>query len=109
DMARIAPEMVKLRSFRSVHAMVSSYVKDERLRQAFSFHPLLVGGNPFTTTSIYALIAFLERKWGVHFPIGGTGALVNGLVKLIEHLGGTVRCNAPVEQILVEGRTAVGV
>lgn len=109
DMARIVPEMVKLRSFRSVHGMVSSYVKDERLRQVFSFHPLLVGGNPFTTTSIYTLIAFLERKWGVHFPIGGTGALVNGLVRLIEGMGGTVRCNAPVEQILVEGRRAVGV
>lgn len=109
DMARIVPEMVKLRSFRSVHGMVSSYVKDERLRQVFSFHPLLVGGNPFTTTSIYALIAFLERKWGVHFPIGGTGALVKGLVGLIEGMGGTVRCNAPVEKILVEGRRAVGV
>ncbi len=109
DMARIVPEMVKLRSFRSVHGMVSSYVKDERLRQVFSFHPLLVGGNPFTTTSIYTLIAFLERKWGVHFPIGGTGALVRGLVRLIEGLGGTVRCNAPVEKILVEGRRAVGV
>ena len=89
--------------------MVSTYVKDERLRQVFSFHPLLVGGNPFTTTSIYTLIAFLERKWGVHFPIGGTGALVRGLVKLIEGQGGTVRCNAGVEEILVTGRRAVGV
>lgn len=109
DMARIVPEMVKLRSFRSVYAMVSSFVEDERLRQVFSFHPLLVGGNPFTTTSIYTLIAFLERKWGVHFPIGGTGALVRGLVGLIEGMGGTVRCNAPVERIVVEGRRAVGV
>jgi len=109
DMARIVPAMVRLKSFRSVYSMVSSYVKDERLRQVFSFHPLLVGGNPFTTTSIYTLIAFLERKWGVHFPIGGTGALVRGLVKLIEGQGGTVRCNAPVEQILVEGGRARGV
>lgn len=109
DMARIVPAMVRLKSFRSVYSMVSSYVKDERLRQVFSFHPLLVGGNPFTTTSIYTLIAFLERKWGVHFPIGGTGALVRGLVKLIEGQGGTVRCNAPVEQILVERGRARGV
>lgn len=109
DMARILPDMMRLRSFRSVYSMVSSYVKDERLRQVFSFHPLLVGGNPFTTTSIYTLIAFLERKWGVHFPIGGTGALVRGLVNLIEGQGGKVRCNAPVERILVEGKRAVGV
>jgi phytoene desaturase len=109
DMARIVPEMIRLRSFRSVYSMVSSHVKDERLRQVFSFHPLLVGGNPFTTTSIYTLIAFLERKWGVHFPIGGTGALVRGLVRLIEGLGGTLRCNAGVEEILVSGRRATGV
>lgn len=109
DMARIVPEMVKLGSFRSVYAMVSKYVKDDRLRQIMSFHPLLVGGNPFSTTSIYTLIAFLERKWGVHFPIGGTGALVRGLCDLIEGNGGTVRCNADVEKILVENRRAVGV
>lgn len=109
DMARIVPAMVRLKSFRSVYGMVSSYVKDERLRQVFSFHPLLVGGNPFTTTSIYTLIAFLERKWGVHFPMGGTGSLVRGLVSLIEGQGGAVRCNAGVAEILVEGRRAVGV
>ncbi len=109
DMARIVPEMVKLGSFRSVYAMVSRYVKDEKLRQVFSFHPLLVGGNPFSTTSIYTLIAFLERKWGVHFPIGGTGALVRGLCELIEGNGGVVRCGVEVEKILVENRRAVGV
>jgi phytoene desaturase len=109
DMAKIIPDMVKLRSFRSVYSMVSSHVKDERLRQVFSFHPLLVGGNPYTTSSIYTLIAFLERKWGVHFPIGGTGALVRGLVKLIEGQGGSVRVNAPVEEILVSNGKAIGV
>lgn len=109
DMAKIVPAMTRLRSFESVYRMVSRHVKDERLRQVFSFHPLLVGGNPFTTTSIYTLIAFLERKWGVHFPIGGTGALVRGLVRLIEGQGGVVRCHAPVEQILVEHGRAVGV
>jgi len=109
DMARIVPDMARLGSFRSVYGMVKSFVKDERLRQVLSFHPLLVGGNPFTTTSIYTLIAFLERKWGVHFPIGGTGALVRGLVGLVEGHGGRVRLSAPVERILVEGGRAVGV
>jgi phytoene desaturase len=109
SMARIVPEMVRLRSFRSVYGLVSSYIKDERLRQVMSFHPLLVGGNPFTTTSIYTLIAFLERKWGVHFPIGGTGALVDGLVELIQGLGGSLRCDAEVERIVVEQGRATGV
>ncbi len=109
SMARIVPEMVRLQSFRSVYGLVSSFIKNERLREVMSFHPLLVGGNPFTTTSIYTLIAFLERKWGVHFPVGGTGALVNGLVKLIEGQGGTLRCNAEVERIRVERGRATGV
>jgi phytoene desaturase len=108
DMARILPDMVKLQSYRTVYGLVAQHVKDERLRQVMSFHPLLVGGNPFSTTSIYALIAFLERKWGVHFPIGGTGALVQGLCKLIEGQGGTLRCGAEVRQILLEGRRAIG-
>lgn len=109
SMARIVPEMVRLQSFRSVYGLVSSYIHDDRLRQVMSFHPLLVGGNPFTTTSIYTLIAFLERKWGVHFPIGGTGALVNGLVRLIEGQRGVLRCEAEVEKILVREGRAVGV
>ena len=109
SMAKIVPQMVRLQSFRSVYGLVSSFIKNERLRQVMSFHPLLVGGNPFTTTSIYTLIAYLERKWGVHFPIGGTGSLVNGLVALIEGQGGTLRCNAAVERILVENGRAIGV
>ncbi len=108
DMVRIAPEMVKLGSYRTVYGLVSRFVHDERLRQVMSFHPLLVGGNPFSTTSIYTLIAFLERKWGVHYPVGGTGSLVRGLVKLIENAGGTVRLGTDVEQIEVttEARSA---
>jgi phytoene desaturase len=109
DMAKIVPEMVKLESYRTVYGLVAKYVTDERLRQVMSFHPLLVGGNPFSTTSIYTLIAFLERKWGVHFPVGGTGALVRGLVDLIEGQGGQVRCNAEVKRIVLHGRTARGV
>lgn len=109
DMAKIIPQMVRLKSYRTVYGLVSKYIKNEKLRQVFSFHPLLVGGNPFKTTSIYSLICFLERKWGVHFPMGGTGALVQGLVGLIEGQGGEVRLEAGVEEILIEGRRAVGV
>ena len=86
-----------------------SYVRDPRLRVVLSFHPLLVGGNPFAATSIYSLIAFLERRWGVHFAMGGTGRLVQGLVGLIEGQGGVVRCGAEVAAITVRGRTATGV
>ena len=109
DMVKIAPEMARLQSYRSVYGLVSRYIKDERLRQVLSFHPLLVGGNPFATTSIYTLIAFLERKWGVWYPMGGTGSLVTGLVKLIEDHGGEVRTGVEVEQILVEEGRATGV
>ncbi len=109
DMARIVPSMIRLGSFRSVYGMVAAHVRDDRLRQVLSFHPLLVGGNPFSTTSIYTLIAFLERRWGVHFPIGGTGALVQGLVDLVEGLGGEVRCGAPVEEVRISRGRATGV
>lgn len=109
DMAKIVPAMMRLESYRSVYGLVAKHVKSEKLRQVFSFHPLLVGGNPFNTTSIYSLIAFLERKWGVHFPMGGTGELVKGLVGLVESQGGRIRYGAAVDEILVEGRRAVGV
>ena len=109
DMAKIVPAMIKLRSHRSVYGFVSSFVRDERLRTIFSFHPLLIGGNPFTATSIYCLIAFLERRWGVHFAMGGTGRLVAGLAGLVEGQGGTLRTHAKVEEIEVEQGRATGV
>ena len=109
DMLRIAPAMVRLESWRSVWGLVSRHIRDDRLRQILSFHPLLVGGNPFSTTSIYTLIAFLERKWGVHYPIGGTGALVRGLCGLIEGQGGSVRLGADVERIEVEAGRVTGI
>lgn len=109
DMARIVPAMMRLKSYRTVYGLVSKYIKSDKLRQVFSFHPLLVGGNPFQTTSIYSLICFLERKWGVHFPMGGTGALVKGLVGLIEGQGNEVRVSCGVEEILVRDGRAVGV
>lgn len=109
DMARIVPEMMRLESYRTVYGLAAKFVKDDRLRQILSFHPLLVGGNPFSTTSIYTLILYLERKWGVHFPIGGTGALVSGLVDLVAKQGGDIRYHATVDQIVVEGGRARGV
>ena len=108
-MAKVVPDMIRLESYRTVYGLVSKYVRDERLRVILSFHPLLVGGNPFSTTSIYTLIAFLERRWGVHFAMGGTGQLVKGLVGLIEGQGGELRCNAEVGSISLQGRTATGV
>ncbi len=108
-MARVIPSMVRLGSYRTVHGLVSRYIEDERLRQAFTFEPLLVGGNPFSTTSIYLLIHWLERKWGVHFALGGTGAIVDGLVRLLEEHGVEVRLGSPVEEVLVREGRAVGV
>ena len=99
SMVRVAPQLTQLQSFRSVYGRLSDFIKDPQLRQAFSFHTLLVGGDPFKTSSIYALIHALERKWGVWFPRGGTGALVAGLAKLFTDLGGVIRLNAPVNEI----------
>jgi phytoene desaturase len=109
DMAKIVPDMIKLQSYRTVWSLVSKYVENDRLRQVLSFHPLLVGGNPFETTSIYSLICWLERKWGVWFPMGGTGSLVRGLVRLVEGQGNVVRLGAEVSRIEVENGRATGV
>ncbi len=109
DMARVAPDLLRLGGLRSVHALVAKHIRDERLRTVFSFHPLLVGGDPFHASAIYALIAFLERDGGVHFAMGGTGRLVQGLVRLIEGQNNAVRCNAEVAEILVERGRATGV
>jgi phytoene desaturase len=102
DMVRIAPKMIKLGNYQSVYHAVSSFIKDERLRQVFSFQPLLIGGNPFQSTSIYLLIHWLERKWGVHFPKGGTGALVQALCQLFRDIGGEIRTQTPIEEIEIE-------
>lgn len=109
DMLRVAPDLVRLQSYRTVYGFVSQYIRDERLRRVFSFHPLLVGGNPFTTTSIYALIHHLEREWGVHYAMGGTGKIVEALGRLFTELGGRTRLNARVKQIRVENGAVAGV
>jgi phytoene desaturase len=109
DMIKIAPDLIRLESHRTVYGFVSRYVDDPLLRRVFSFHPLLVGGNPFQTTSIYALIHHLERQWGVHYAVGGTGAIVAGLARLFTELGGVVRLSTPAQEILTENGTAAGV
>ncbi len=109
DMIRAAPQLVGLQSYRSVYSMVSRFIRDEHLRQAFSFHTLLVGGNPFSTSSIYTLIHALEKRWGVWFPQGGTHALVRGLVRLFEDIGGEIKLSTPVAEILTENDRVCGV
>lgn len=105
DMMRVIPDMVRLRSHKSVAQFVNGFIKDDRLRQVFSFHPLLVGGNPFQSTSIYALIHKLEQEYGVWFAMGGTGALVCGFVKLFEELGGKLQLNTEADEIVIDDKT----
>ena len=108
-MARIVPQMLRLRSHRSVYSLVAKYVADPRLRMVLSFHPLLIGGNPFAASSIYSLISFLEQHWGVHSAMGGTGRIVDGMVDLVRSQGNRLRLNSEVGEILVEAGRATGV
>jgi phytoene desaturase len=109
DMVKIAPDLLRLESYRSVYGFVARHVQHERLRQVLSFHPLLVGGNPFQTSSIYTLIHYLEREWGVWYALGGTGAIVEAMTRLLGELGATLRLNAEVAQMLVEQDRVTGV
>jgi phytoene desaturase len=108
DMLKVAPDLVKMKSYLSVYDYTSQFIQNEFLRRCFSFHPLLIGGNPFTAPSIYAMIHYLEREWGVHYAMGGTNALVQGLVQKFKELGGKLELNTPVSEILLEGKRAVG-
>ena len=109
EMAKQAPSLVKLKSYLTVGQLVNSKLKNEFLRKAFSIHPLLVGGNPFTTTSIYALIHYLERKWGVFFCMGGTGKIVQELERLMIENDITVKKNTDITKIKVKSNRATGV
>jgi phytoene desaturase len=109
DMMRVVPDMLRLENWRSVFGLVSKYIEDPKMRQVFSFHPLLVGGNPLSTSSIYTLIAWLERKHGVWFAMGGTGAVIRELAKLIERMGGRFELETDVDEILVQDGRARGV
>ncbi len=102
EMAKVAPDLIRLRADQSVFRRVSKFIKDPALRQVFSFEPLLIGGNPLRSSSIYSMIHYLEKTWGVHFAMGGTGALVNGLVRMFQDMGGRVELNRRVEEIEVE-------
>ncbi len=108
DMLKVAPDLVRLQSYKSVYAYISQFIQDDFLRQIFSFHPLLVGGNPYDTASIYAMIHYLEREWGVHYAIGGTGAIVDGMVKLFQELGGKLYLNQDVASLDIAGRKVTG-
>ncbi|MEN2787025.1 phytoene desaturase [Sphingomonas qilianensis] len=109
SMIKAAPALAKYQAWRSVYSIVSSFVKDEHLRQALSFHTLLVGGNPMTTSAIYALIHKLERDGGVWFAMGGTNQLIAGMVTQFERLGGKLMLNDAVVSIETLGDRATGV
>ena len=109
DLLAALPSMVRMQAWESLYAMVARHIRDPKLRIVFSFHPLLIGGNPFSVTRVYSLINTLERRWGVHWAMGGTGALVQGLVKLLAGRGVDIRLNTPVTQIRVEHGRATGV
>ena len=109
DMLKVAPDILRLRGLNSVSGLVSKYFKDPRLQFLFSFHPLFIGGNPFQASAIFAMITYLEKNFGVWFPMGGTGALVKGLMGLMEAQGGRIRYHADVRQILIEDGVAKGV
>jgi len=108
-MLKQVPDLARLGCHRTVWQLVSHHLKDPRLRQAFSIQPLLVGGNPFDTTSIYSLIHYLERQWGVHFAMGGTGAIVDAFSTLMAEVNIEVRLNTTVESVIVERGVARGV
>ena len=108
-MAALLPDLVKLKAWKSVHGHVASHVRHPKLRMALSFHPLFVGGNPFRATSVYSLIAYLERQHGVHCAMGGTGAIVKAMVRLIQSQGGDIRSKAEVAEIIVVNERATGV
>lgn len=109
DMLRAAPALLRVRADRSVYDTVARFIKDEHLRQAFSFHPLLIGGNPIEVSGLYALIHYLERKWGVFYARGGTGALVVALAKLFERLGGELRLSSAVRRIRLREQAGTAV
>ena len=108
-MLKQIPSLLKLKSYKSVYELVSSYISNEKLRRVFSMHPLLVGGNPFTTTSIYTLILFLEKKWGIHYSMGGTGEVVKALEKLMVEEGIKIIKDAEVTEIIAKDKNVKAV
>ena len=109
DLLAAMPSMIRMKAWQTLYSLVAQHLRDPKLRVVFSFHPLLIGGNPYAVTRVYSLINTLERRWGVHWAMGGTGALVRGLANLLEQRGVPIRCNAPVTRINVEHGRARGV
>lgn len=109
DMIAQVPALLRLQSYRSVYGMVSRYIKDPHLRQVLSIHPLLVGGNPMDTPSIYTLIHYLERRWGIHYCMGGMGAMVDALSALMGRHGIDIRLGTTVDRIAIEDGRVSGV
>ncbi len=114
DMLKVAPDLIRLDALRPLLSFVKDYFKSPKLQQVFSFEPLLVGGSPLSVPAIYAMIHFVEKTWGIHFAMGGTGELVKGFIRKFEELGGTIRYSSEVAKIDVEGslfgkKTAKGV
>ena len=108
-MLKQIPSLILLKSYLSVYTLVSKFLKNEKLRKIFSVHPLLVGGNPFSTTSIYTLILFLEKKWGVHYALGGTGKIISALEKLMNEIGIKIIKNDEVTRIITDKKIVTGV
>lgn len=109
DMVKVAPDLIKMQSYKSVYSYVSQFIEDDFLRQCFSFHPLLIGGNPFNAPSIYAMIHYLERQWGIHYAVGGTGSIIAAMCRLFQELGGRIHLNAEVAQIEVNQQRVSGI
>ncbi len=109
DMLKIMPDVMRLQAFQGMYGYVSRFIKNEFLRRVFSFHPLLIGGSPLDTPSIYGLIVQFEKEWGVHYAVGGTGAIVDGLGRLFTELGGKIQLNAEVEEIIIRSGRASGI
>ena len=108
-MVRQIPALLNLKSYKSVYSLVSSFIKNEKLRKLFSMHPLLVGGNPFTTTSIYGLILYLEKKWGIHYSMGGTGQIIKGFEKLMIEEKIEIIKGSEVKNLITEKKKVLGV
>jgi len=109
DLIAVLPDFMRMQAWKTIYSRVASFIRDPKLRMVFSFHPLLIGGNPFSVTCAYTLINSLERRHGVHWAMGGTGALIQGLVGLIQGQGNSVRCESEVAEILVGNQRAYGV
>ena len=109
DLIAVLPDFMRMQAWKTIYSRVASFIRDPKLRMVFSFHPLLIGGNPFSVTCAYTLINALERRHGVHWAMGGTGALIQGLVGLIKGQGNSVRCESEVAEILVRNQRAYGV